>query len=115
MASEEINSEEDIVTFPEDWAVIKPYHQTIVLNDDTVLDGYAMRSSIADEVWIYPKSKTLSYLDLAMIFSNPDKTEVIQSNIMNDQFVEYHGYTRLASITAQTDGTYIICMTKPIE
>jgi hypothetical protein len=106
--------DEDIVEIPENWAVIGSYQQRIILNDGSVLDGYAIKSPIADEVWVKPESKSLSYMDLVVVFSNPDKTSVIKSDIASDNHVEYKGYTRLSSITVDTDGKYSICLTKPL-
>lgn len=111
---QEISSVEDIPFIPSDWAEIKPYKRTIILNDDTVLNGYAAKASIADELWVYPEDSSIGYLGYATIFSDTDKTSRIQCQSSTDELVEYVGYTRLININTRIDGSFAICLAKPI-
>lgn len=114
MDPNEENIQDDLPVIPSDWAYPKIYKQTILLADGSIIDGYAARSSISDEVWVFPSNPDYGYLELIQLFSDPDKTAVIQSNTSEDVHTIYEGYTRLASINSKTDGRFTICMTKPI-
>lgn len=105
----------DVPVIPSDWAYPKMYKRTIELADGTIVDGYAQRSSISDELWVIPSDPDFGYMELVQMFANPEKTSVIISNMSEDDHIRFTGYTRLASITSRTDGTFSICMTKPIS
>ena len=109
----EQNDTEDIPFIPSDWAEIKPYKRTIIFNDDTVLDGYAAKASIANELWVYPEDSSIGYLGYATIFSDTDKTSRIQCMNSADEIVEFVGYTRLININTRIDGSFAICLVRP--
>lgn len=111
----EYENEEPIPEFPEDWAVIGVFQQKFYLNDGTEFNGFAIKSPMTDEVWIHPEITGLSYMDLVQVFADANKTSVIRCDASPNEQTEYIGYTRLTNILAQTDGTYNICMTKPIS
>lgn len=104
----------DIPVIPSDWAFPKPYKMTVELNDGTIIEGCARKSTIADEVWVFITDPDYGYLKLITVFTDPEKTAVIQSHISELDHVTYEGYTRLANFNADTDGGFSIGMTKPI-
>lgn len=113
--TEDISTNDEIIDIPSDWAYPKPFIQTIKLNDGTVMDGYAIKSSIADEIWVHPKDPDFTYTDIIQMFADSEKTSHIESEIMSDQRVEYDGYTRMTNVNYQMDGTFTICLTKPVS
>lgn len=106
--------QQEIPVVSSDWAYPKVYQMTVTFNDDTVIEGYAQKSSISDEVWVLPSDPRLGYMELIQIFTNPEKTSVMVANMSETEHNRYEGYTRLANIMAQTDGKFNICMTKPV-
>ena len=106
--------QDEIPVIPSDWAYPKPYQMTVTMNDGTAVEGYAQKSVISDEVWVFPSDTSLGYMDLIQIFANPEKTSVMIANMSETEHNRYEGYTRLATINSQLDGKFTICMTKPI-
>ena len=104
----------DIPVIPSDWAYPKVYEKSIVLADDTVLKGYIQRSSISDELWVFPSDHSLSYIDLIMIFANAEKTSTLTCYESETEQKKYVGYTRVASINSDTNDKITICLTKPV-
>lgn len=104
----------DIPVIPSDWAFPKPYKMTVELNDGTIIEGYARKSSIDDTVWVFITDPDYGYLKLVTTFTDPEKTAVIQSHASELDHVTYEGYTRLASINSDMNGKFSIGMTKPI-
>lgn len=104
----------DIPVIPSDWAYPKPYQMTIELNDGTTINGFAQRSSIADEVWVSITDPSYGYLKLVTAFTDPEKTAVIISHMSETNFIRYEGYTRLANLNVDMNGKFSIGMTKPI-
>ena len=114
--SETVENQEtmdDIPVIPSDWAEIKPFQPTITLANGRTLNGYAQRSSIADEVWVYPEDQ-MSTVDLVMLFGNPVNTSTIVSDTTANEHVEYVGYTNMATIDYGMSGKPTIRMTKPV-
>ena len=106
--------ENEIVEVPRDWAMPLPYHKTIELADDTVIDGYAMQSTLfSDNLWVYPERTDYSYMDVALLFSDPNKTSIIRVHMSETETVIYTGYTRVSSINQDGDNKYTICLAKP--
>lgn len=113
---EEINYEiqTEIPVVPEDWAYPKVSQQTIVLANGTEIVGGVSKSSFSDRIWVFIRENGYDYGSLAILFGNTENTSSIRFNISSSERVEYVGYTRLANITAETDGNYSVCLSKPV-
>ena len=107
-------NENNIPVVPDDWAYPKPYKMTVSFADETSIDGYAQKSSLSDEVWVYPSDPKVGYMELIQIFTDPNRTVVIQSNMSETEQHIYEGYTTLASVNLGMDGKYNVCMRKPV-
>lgn len=108
-----LNKEEEIVTMPANWAYPKVYQRTVELNDGTVLNGRAIRSPYLPELYVHPEGTEHTYVELATLFGNPEKTQRIYNHSSESETVIYTGYTQLGSITMDNDGLYTITMRKP--
>lgn len=113
----EENSEQDIddiPVIPSDWAYPKIVQQTITFGDGTIINGMVLRSGIANEILLFPED-IMPMLDLITLLSDPVRTSHIEGVPVADETASYDGYTRIAGISTDADGKYIVQMGKPIE
>lgn len=104
---------ENIPVIPSDWAMPKLFHRKITLASGRELNGYAQRSNIADEVWVYPEDN-LSMIELVTLFGDPNNTQTIACDMSKDEHNEYVGYTNMMSVGQSTTGKLTVRMSKPI-
>lgn len=114
MDDQAINTQGEIPVVDNDWAYPKVYEKSIVLADDTVLKGEIQRSSISDEIWVFPSDHSLSYMDLIMIFANTEKTSTLTCYESETEQKTYVGYTRVVSINSNINDEITICLAKSI-
>lgn len=114
MDDQTINTQGEIPVVDNDWAYPKVYEQSIVLADDTVLKGNIQRSSISDEIWVFPSDHSLSYMDLILIFTNAEKTSTLTCYESETEQKKYVGYTRVVSINSNISDEMTICLAKPV-
>ena len=112
---EEEEIQPDIPVIPSDWAMPKPYHMTMTMADGTVLDAHIRKDTISGGIWVYMDETPMSYVEIVMIFSNPEKTSVMENHVSEEETEIYTGYTRLVSINSGIDGKFILKLTRPIE
>ena len=105
----------EIPVIPDDWAMPKPFHKYMTMADGTELDGHAVRTGMSEGIWVFMDKSGIGYLEIVQIFSNPEKTSVIQSHEEEDRTETYTGYTRITSINVDNDGKFIINLAKPVE
>lgn len=105
--------EEIVAEIPSDWAYPKIYQMTVELHDGTIIDGFAQKSPFGNEIYIYPSRTDYTYVEIASIFSDPEKTRTIQSHMSESETVVYSGYTLLGSITVDNFGKFTITLRKP--
>lgn len=105
----------DIPVIPDDWAMPEPFHKYMTMADGTELDGHAVRTSLTEGLWVFMDKSDMGYLEIVQIFSNPEKTSVIQSHEDADRTETYTGYTKIASINTDNEGKFIIGLAKPAE
>lgn len=109
---ESLNKKEETVTVPANWAYPNVYQQTVELNDRTVLNGFAVRSPYLPELYIHPEGTEHTYVELAALFGDPQKTQRIYHNKSENETVVYTGYSQLGSIKMNNTGEYTITMRK---
>lgn len=82
------------------------------LADGTILvadAGYAN-----GDLWIWIRNLEKTFVEYAVIFSDPEKTKIIQYVWPRMKIEEnYEGFTRLTTITVNDDGQISIRMRKP--
>lgn len=100
---------------PSNWADSVLQKSTVTLCDGTVLDGYAQRPTIADEIWIFPQDEKLNLIELVQMFSDSEKTSRIETFTPPDSRAVYEGYTHLMTINSNLDGTFTIRLGRPIN
>lgn len=105
--------ENDIVDIPANWAYPKLFQSTIKLRNGQVMNGRAQRSPFGNELYVYPEGVDHTYAELAEIFSDPEKTQVIQHNKSESEISLFSGFTQLGSITAEDSGKYTVILRKP--
>lgn len=115
MAEENLDQElqEDIPEIPEDWAYPKVFESSLTLNDGTNLKGYVQKSTFSNRIWVFIQDKGYSYARIMSLFMNPEKTKIIHYSLMPSEQIDYIGYTNLATINAESDGTFNVGLTKP--
>lgn len=80
----------------------------LILKDGTIIEGTAGYSG--GFLWLYFRGYTL--LQVAEIFSDPEKTETIEFRAGADYDI-YEGFTDCRNIMTDADGKLSVCMTKP--
>ena len=107
------NIQQEIPEVPADWAYPKPVQPTITFNNETTIKGYAIKSSMGDELLIFPEDP-MTIMEVASIFSNPEYTSRIESETSYTGHVVFEGYTNLTSVETSSDGKLIIRLRKSI-
>lgn len=89
---------------------IHGFTQTVTLADGTVLNGYAGRSSLSGEIWVWLDEGT-SMVTAFGLFSDPEKTATIRTDLTEDTSETYEGYTTM-SLIREDEGKVTIRMRK---
>lgn len=92
--SDEIESEEQHLTDP--W-YFPQFTHTVVLADETTLNGSAALDADADCLWIWlDEGPTLA--EAFMTFSDPEKTKTVISHTTSMETYSWEGYTEVGLI-----------------
>lgn len=109
-----LEQQTDIPSVPADWAYPRIFQHTIFLNDGTELRGYIQKSTFSNRIWVFIHDYGLDYSRIVSLFSDSEKTKSIKYNVNSDERIEYIGYINLASINAESDGSFSVGLERPI-
>lgn len=109
-----MDSQSEIPVIPSDWAYPKPIQSTIIFANGALINGVATRTAVPYEILAFPEEQ-MTIVELVSIFSNPEYTSHIESDLSSAEHVAFDGYTNISSIDQTADGKYIVRLSKPIE
>ena len=106
--------QDSIPVVRENWAYPKIFQHTISLNDGTTFSGYIQKSTFSDRIWVFINDLGLDYSRIVDTFSDSEKTKSIKYNVNFDERIEYIGYTNLATVNAESGGTFSVGLTRSL-
>lgn len=85
----------------------------VYLADETKLNAEAGYAN--GDLWIWMSDHELSMLQVATIFSDPEKTRIIRYVITDDEIQEWTGFTNMTTLKMDEDGYISVRMRREVS